>query len=275
MTKLCRLFGVARSRYYDHCARRGRIDAERLRLRVQVQSLFSQSRGSAGSRTIRQQMNDQGTCIGRFKVSRLMKEAGLMSGQPGVHRYKRTGAERPDVPNRLNRAFTVSAPNQVWCSDITYIWTGQRWSYLATVMDLYARRIVGWALSDKADAALAIRALDHAYVVRGLPQGVLFHSDQGVQYASISFRQRLWRYRFTQSMSRRGNCWDNSPMERLFRSLKTEWVPPLGYRSPEAARKDVGQYLMGYYNQQRPHRHNGGLSPAKAEEKLNVVSGIS
>jgi putative transposase len=220
-------------------------------------------------------MNDQGTCIGRFKVSRLMKEAGLVSGQPGVHRYKRTGAERPDVPNRLNRAFTVSAPNQAWCSDITYIWTGLRWSYLATVMDLYARRIVGWALSDKADAALAIRALDHAYVVRGLPQGVLFHSDQGVQYASISFRQRLWRYRFTQSMSRRGNCWDNSPMERLFRSLKTEWVRPLGYLSLEAARKDIGRYLMGYYNQQRPHRHNDGLSPVKAEEKLNVVSGIS
>lgn len=273
--KLCRLFGVSRSRYYDHCARQKRLDPERLRLRAQVQTLFNQSRGSAGSRTIRQQLNDQGIRIGRFKTSRLMEEAGLVSGQPGPHRYKPTGGERPDVPNRLNRAFTTSAPNQVWCGDITYIWTGQRWSYLATVMDLYARRIVGWALSDKADAALAIRALDHACNVRGSPPGVLFHSDQGAQYASVSFRQRLWRYRFTQSMSRRGNCWDNSPMERLFRSLKTEWVPPLGYPSLDAARRDIGQYLMGYYNQRRPHRHNGGLSPVKAEEKLIAMSGNS
>lgn len=269
------MFGVAHSSYYDHKARRDRIDLARLRLRSQVRALFKRSRDSAGSRTITRRMNDQGVVIGRFKVSRLMAEAGLVSGQPGRHRYQRTGEARPDVPNLLKRTFDVAAPNQVWCGDITYIWTGQRWSYLAVVLDLCARRVVGWALSERADAALAIRALDHAYSVRGAPEKVLFHSDQGVQYASVAFRQRLWRYRFQQSMSRRGNCWDNSPMERLFRSLKTEWVPAHGYPSLEAARRDVGEYLMVYYNTERPHQHNAGLSPVDAEEKLNLLSGNS
>ena len=103
----------------------------------------------------------------------------------------------------------------------------------------------------------------------------MFHSDQGSQYASRRFRQRLWRYRMVQSMSRRGNCWDNAPMERLFRSLKTEWIPPMGYHSLTAARKDISSYLMGYYNTVRPHAFNGGIAPALAEEKLKTVSGIS
>ena len=115
----------------------------------------------------------------------------------------------------------------------------------------------------------------HAYEQRGKPEGLLFHSDQGSQYGSLRFRQRLWRYQTSQSMSRRGNCWDNAPMERLFRSLKTEWIPAMGYRSVAEARKDVGRYLMDYYNWQRPHTANDGLAPAVAEEKLNLLSGIS
>ncbi|WP_036234572.1 integrase core domain-containing protein, partial [Marinobacterium litorale] len=114
-----------------------------------------------------------------------------------------------------------------------------------------------------------------AWSRRGQPEGILFHSDQGCQYTSLKFRQRLWRYRMEQSMSRRGNCWDNSPMERLFRSLKTEWVPETGYSSLLVAKMDIGRYLMDYYNRQRPHRANGGISPLAAEEKLKTVSGIS
>jgi putative transposase len=134
---------------------------------------------------------------------------------------------------------------------------------------------VGWALPEKPDTELFIKALDMAYEQRGRPQGLLFHSDQGSQYASRLFRQRLWRYRMQQSMSRRGNCWDNAPMERLFRSLKSEWTPAFGYRNLPEAQKDVGDYLMGYYNQQRPHTFNGGVSPVVAEEKLKILSSIS
>jgi len=169
-------------------------------------------------------MQEEGEQIGRFKVRRLMRELELVSKQPGSHAYKKATVERPDIPNILNREFVVEAPNQVWCGDITYIWAQGKWHYLAVVMDLYARRVVGWALSEKPDADLVIKALDVAYEQRGKPQGLLFQSDQGSQYGSRNFRQRLWRYRMRQSMSRRGNCWDNAPMERVFRSLKTECV---------------------------------------------------
>ena len=136
----------------------------------------------------------------------------------------------------MARDFDVQQPDRVWCGDITYIWTGGCWHYLAVVLDLHRRRVIGWAMSDKPDANLAVKALDMAYQQRGCPGDVLFHSDQGSQYASRKFRQRLWRYRITQSMSRRGNCWDNAPMERLFRSLKTEWVPATGYMSFQDAK---------------------------------------
>lgn len=116
----------------------------------------------------------------------------------------------------------------MWCGDITYIWAQGRWHYLAAVLDLDKRRVIGWALSFKPDAELVIKVLDMVYEQRGKPQKVLFHSDQGSQFASRLFRQRLWRYRMEQSMSRRGNCWDNSPMERLFHSLKSEWIPATG-----------------------------------------------
>jgi len=218
---------------------------------------------------------DDGITVGRFLIGKWMSELGLICKQPGPHRYQHATVERPDIPNRLNRAFTVERPNQVWCGDITYIWAGSRWVYLAVVIDLYARRVVGWAISDKPNADLAIKALEDAYHRRGKPERVLFHSDQGAQYSSIRFRQRLWRYRFEQSMSRRGNCWDNAPMERLFRSLKTEWVPTAGYCSITEATMDIGWYLMAHYNQRRPHAANDGLSPAAKEEKLKRLSGIS
>jgi len=123
--------------------------------------------------------------------------------------YKIAKVERPDIPNYLDRKFQVEQPNQVWCGDITYIWSQGKWAYLAVVLDLCTRRVVGWSLSQRPNAELAIAALDMAYQLRGKPQNIMFHSDQGSQYSSKSFRQRIWRYRIKQSMSRRGNCWDN------------------------------------------------------------------
>ena len=272
---LCKVFEVTRSCYYTRRLRRRTPDVERLRLRSRVSELFSQSRSAAGSRSILSLMREEGEQLGRFKVRRLMRELDLVSKQPGSHAYKRATVERLDIPNTLNREFDVPAPNQVWCGDITYIWAQGKWHYLAVVLDLCTRRIVGWALSEKPDAELVIKALDMAYEQRGRPQGLLFHSDQGSQYASRLFRQRLWRYRMRQSMSRRGNCWDNAPMERVFRSLKTEWIPSFGYRTAQEAQRDISHFLMHRYNWIRPHQFNDGLAPARAEEKLNVVSGIS
>jgi putative transposase len=129
------------------------------------------------------------------------------------------------------------------------------------VPDLYARRVVGWAMSRSADTELVLRALALAYESRGRPGHVLFHSDQGCQYTSVKFRHQLWQYRMRQSMSRRGNCWDNAPMERFFRSLKTEWVPKIGYPNPEIAHSDLLRYLTHYYNRARPHSFNGYKTP--------------
>ena len=271
---VCATFEVNRSCYYEYRKRSRRVDVEHIKLRALVSQLFNKSRYSAGSRTLQCMLSKQGVTIGRFKVRKMMNELGLSCKQPGSHVYKQATFERLDIPNRLDRKFAVTRPNQVWCGDITYIWTGQRWSYLAVVLDLYARRVVGWSMSETADASLIVKSLEHAWEQRGRPQGVLFHSDQGSQYASYQFRQRLWQYRMVQSMSRRGNCWDNAPVERLFRSLKTEWVPMFGYNSFMAAQNDISGYLMKYYNQHRPHTFNRGLTPLAAEEILNKVSGI-
>ncbi|BCR04004.1 transposase [Desulfuromonas versatilis] len=266
---------IPRSSYYDYRDRRKKIDVERLRLRAKATEIFNKSRQSAGSRSIMSKLRQDGEIVGRFKVRRLMKEANLVSKQPRPPAYKVAKVERPDIPNHLDRQFDVQQPNQVWCGDITYVWAQGRWIYLAVILDLYSRRVVGWSLSEKVDADLTIAALDHAYQLRGQPTAVTFHSDQGCQYASKSFRQRLWRYRIKQSMSRRGNCWDNAPMERVFRSYKSEWMPSAGYTSFDEAQKDIGRYLMDYYNWYRPHQRNGGRAPAVAEKNPILLSGNS
>ncbi|TNH77527.1 IS3 family transposase [Aeromonas hydrophila] len=275
ITLVCCAFDVPKSCFYDYLARKRTINRERMKQRSELRGLFKESRDSAGSRALMSMMRELGYQIGRFKVRNLMKEAGLASKQPGAHRYKVACSERPDIPNLLAREFDVPQPNQVWCGYITYVWTSARWHYLVVVLDLHTRRVVGWTMSDKPDAELAIKALEMAYQQRGCPSGLLFHSDQGSQYGSRAFRQRLWRYRMTQSMSRRGNCWDNAPMERLFRSLKSEWLPATGYVSLREAKRDISYCLMDYYNWRRPHQHNDGIPPAEAEDRPNQVSGFS
>lgn len=231
-----------------------------------VKSAHRLSNGSAGARSIAQIVTGFGTPLSRYRTRGFMKRLNLVSTQLPVHRYKKASQAHSHIPNTLNREFGPTAPNQVWCGDVTYIWTGQRWSYLAVVLDLYGRKTIGWALSNSPDSQLTARALTMAYETRNRPENVLFHSDQGSHYTSIQFRQFLWRYRIIQSMSRRGNCWDNAPMERFFRSLKTEWVPEMGYRSFAEAQRSIFNYITGYYNQLRPHQYNGGLPPNKAEE---------
>lgn len=256
---------MCRSSYYYQCQRHTTIDAERARLRARVVEIHTKSRGAAGARTMSAMLKSEGELVGRYKAARLMEEASLASRQPG-HRYKSTGGEAVVAPNHLNREFAVSGPNQVWCGDVTYIWAGTCWVYLAVVLDLYARRVVGWAISRSPDSALTKRALSLAYEARGRPKGVMFHSDQGCHYTSLTFRQQLWRYRIKQSMSRRGNCWDNAPMERFFRSLKSEWIPTQGYRSPEQATADVLVYVNQYYNLVRPHSANQYQTPWARDE---------
>ncbi|WP_241324225.1 IS3 family transposase [Citrobacter freundii] len=264
---LCHVFGVHRSsyKYWEKSAEKP--DCWRAVLRSQVRELHNISHGSAGARSIAIMATLRGFRMGRWLAGRLMKELGLVSCQQPTHRYKRVGHEHIAIPNRLERQFAVTEPNQVWCGDVTYIWTGKRWAYLAVVLDLFARKPVGWAMSFSPDSKLTIRALEMAWEARGKPAGVMFHSDQGSHYTSRQFRQLLWRCQIRQSMSRRGNCWDNSPMERFFRSLKNEWVPVTGYINFSDAAHAITDYIVGYYSSLRPHDYNGGLPPNESENR--------
>ena len=237
-----------------------------------VKHVHNLSNGSAGARTIATVSTTQGLPMSRYVARKRMQTLKLVSCQLPVHRYKRSGNEHVAIPNTLNREFKVSGPNQVWCGDVTYIWTGKRWAYLAVVLDLYARQVVGWAMSNSPDSELTTKALRLAYEARGRPKDLMYHSDQGCHYTSLKFRQTLWRFQIKQSMSRRGNCWDNAPMERFFRSFKTEWMPPTGYQSFVQARAEVSRYITNYYSRYRPHTFNGGLTPAAAEAKYKLAS---
>lgn len=255
---------MARSTYTYQRKKRWQVDVERERLKAKAVEIHEASRGAAGSRTISGQLQEKGENVGRFMAKSLMREAGLVSKQDKRHSYKIAEDESVIAPNHLAREFTVSQPNEVWCGDVTYVWSGKEWLYLAVVLDLYKRRVVGWACSKHPDSELTIQALMMAYESRGRPSDVMFHSDQGCHYTSKAFRQRLWRYRIKQSMSRRGNCWDNAPMERFFRSFKTEWMPKGGYQSYAVGELDIAAY-MKHYNFKRGHSYTGYKAPAIAE----------
>ena len=234
---------------------------------AELKRWFGLSHGSAGERTLVSLLATTGYKASRWLVNKLMKHEGLISCQQANHKYAKSEKEHLAIPNVLDRQFSPSEPNKLWCGDVTYIWSGSRWLYLAVVIDLYGRRVIGWACSKSPDSELTKRALRMAFESRGKPKGVLFHSDQGCHYTSQSYRRQLWRYRISQSLSRRGNCWDNAPMERFFRSFKTEWMSKSGYASYQEAEESITSYINGYYNLYRPHQHNNTLSPIDAERK--------
>ncbi|EJO8423421.1 IS3-like element ISEc31 family transposase, partial [Escherichia coli] len=267
VVSLCSALEIHRSSYRYWRKRRDTVNPARVRLCSEIRRAWNQSRGSAGARTLAEMLTQNGVPMSRYRAGRLMKYLNLSSCQPGKHQYKNARQEHTGLPNLLERQFAVPEPDRVWCGDITYIWAGNRWCYLAVVMDLFARRVIGWSLSANADTALISSALRMAYEVRGQPRDVMFHSDQGSQYTGLKYQQLLWRYRIKQSVSRRGNCWDNSPMERFFRSLKTEWVPTDGYTGKDVARQQISSYILNYYNSVRPHHYNGGLTPEESENR--------
>lgn len=218
---LCR----SRGGFYGYLKRfnEGENRPEEAALGRRIKEIFNEHKGCYGSRRIARQLRNEGEPVGRYKVRRIMRQLGLKAKAP--KRFKLTTDSRhsfPVAPNTLNREFNIDTPNKVWTADITYVWTFEGWLYLAVVMDLHSRRIVGWSMNERMQKQLVLDALAMAYWQRKPPKGLLHHSDRGSQYACHEYRKRLKSYGMEASMSRKGDCWDNSPMERFFRSLKSE-----------------------------------------------------
>ncbi len=266
--RLCELFKVNRSSYYNGIKEKT-INAQKVALQALVKQLFNESKGSAGARTISHRATTQhGVKLSRYKAGKLMKELGLQSRQ---HKHKYRNRDQQDMvyDNVLARQFSPAEPNKVWAGDVTYIRIKSGWCYLAVVIDFFSRRVVGFSVSDTPDSALTAKALRLAYQSRACPHGVMFHSDQGTHYTSKAYAKAVAQCEDMQhSMSRRGNCWDNAPTERFFRSFKSEWMPTNGYDSQQQALSDINDYILGYYNRKRPHRHNGYLTPNDAERQF-------
>jgi transposase InsO family protein len=276
VTLLCRMLSVQRSAYYDWRVQPCKIIApEELLLRRCMKQLFAASRDSLGSRMMVNNLRDEGFEIGRNRTRRLMKALKLKVKQK--RKFKVTTDSKHNFPvarNVLNRDFSPSAPNQAWGTDITYLWTQEGWIYLAVVIDLYSRRVVGWSIDRRMKKALVIRALMMAVNLRKPPPGLIHHSDRGSQYASHDYQKLLKQHGMICSMSRKGNCWDNAPVERFFSSLKREWTGDRWYRTRQEAIADVREYVAVYYNSKRLHSTLGYMTPMNYEKRLNKVSGI-
>jgi putative transposase len=275
VTALCRVLGVNRSAYYDWRAHYSNVIApEELELRRRMKELFAESRQSLGSRTLMNKLRSGGLKVGRFRVRMRMKTLGLEV--QAKRRFKVTTDSNhrlPVAPNVLNRDFSPEAANRVWGTDITYLWTAEGWVYLAIVIDLYSRRVVGWSMDERMTKALVIRALMMAINVRRPSAGLIHHSDRGSQYASDAYQRLLKQHGMICSMSRKGNCWDNAPVESFFGSLKREWTGDRDYRTRREAVSDVREYVAIYYNSKRLHSTLGYRTPIDHEQKLNKVSG--
>jgi len=269
---MCRVLQVSRSGYYAFCKRpaaeRRRQDQ---RLTLEVAAIHAQSRGRYGSPRVHAELHQRGQRIARKRVARLMRAAGLRARER--RRFRCTTDSRHAMAikgNLLARRFAMSAPNRGWVADITYLWTLEGWLYLAVVLDLFSRRVVGWSLSERLERRLALDALGMALKGRQPSSAMLHHSDRGSQYASQEYQQLLAKHGILSSMSRIGNCWDNAVAESFFATLKLELVYQTQWRTRQEARSALFEYIELFYNRQRRHSALGYLSPNEFEQRHHV-----
>lgn len=273
---LCRLLEVSRSGYYAAARRekqRVKDAAKVCPISVQLKALFARSGQSYGSRRLYLQLQADGVAVGRYRVRKLMKKNNIRP--TWKRKFIHTTDSKHDLPiakNVLNRQFEPTAPNQAWVGDITYIRTQSGWLYLAVVLDLYSRKVVGWAMDSAMPADLVCRALQMAINQRQPPEGLIVHSDRGSQYASAQYQALLAKHNCVGSMSRKGNCWDNAVMERFFLNLKMERVWQRQYANHAEAKQDITDYIINFYNSVRLHSKRGYLSPNDFESKMTETT---
>ena len=269
---MCRVLQVSRSGYY---AWQKRPVAERRRqdqrLALEVAAIHAHSRGRYGSPRVHAELRERGQRIARKRVARLMRAAGLRARVRRRFRCTTDSKHQMAIKgNLLARRFAVSAPNTGWVTDITYLWTLEGWLYLAVVLDLYSRRVVGWSLSERLERRLVLDALGMALKQRQPSRGMLHHSDRGSQYASQEYQQLLAQHGILSSMSRSGNCWDNAVAESFFATLKLELVYQTRWSTRAEARGAVFEYIELFYNRQRRHSALGYLCPTEFEQRHHV-----
>jgi len=264
---LCEVLGVSRSGFYAWCRRpkapRDRADVQ---LAVQVAAAHTRSRGTYGSPRVHAELRAKGVRVGRKRVERLMRKSGLKARRK--RRFRRTTDSvhsNPIAPNVVARKFTVDEPNRVWVTDVTSVWTLEGWLFLAAILDLYSRRVVGWSASPNNDTVLALQALHAALRARRPAAGLVHHSDRGSPYASAAYRAVLADNEVVASMSRKGDCWDNAVAESFFGTLKAELVDHQQYATHDDAIRSIGEYIDDFYNVERRHSSLDYLNPIEFE----------
>ena len=267
---MCRVLEVSSSGYYlwrkDKPSRRSLEDDK---LKVDIERIHQESKRTYGSPRIHAALRANGIRCGRKRVARLMRDRGLKPKQK--KRFKATTDSKHDLPvaaNQLDRQFEPDQVNRVWAADITYVWTAQGWLYLAVVLDLFSRRVVGWGMQPTLARGLVMAALEMAKISRRPGRDLMHHSDRGSQYASDDYQRLLEEMNVVCSMSRKGNCWDNAPVESFFATLKCELIHHKRYRTRDEARADIFEYIETWYNRNRVHSSLGYLSPCAYEEKM-------
>lgn len=269
---MCRVLGVSRSGYYDWRSRPESDRAKRHRaLTAKIRHFHQASRKTYGSPRIHTDLVEAGEHVGKNTVALLMQRAGIVPKT--VRKFRVTTDSRKTVPapNLLERQFTAARPNERWVSDITFIPTRSGWLYLAVIIDLYSRAVIGWAMDTRMKSTLVTEALKMALMRRKIRSSLLLHSDQGAQYASSDYRAKLLENGIECSMSRKGNCWDNAVAESFFHTLKTELVDCEDYRTREEAKASIFEYIEVFYNRQRRHSHIGNRVPLAFEAATSAA----
>lgn len=259
----CRVLGVAPSGYYEWCKQKPsqRIEQNNI-VAAKVKQVFDQHKGRLGARRIAKILATSGEKVGKNRVTRIMKIEGLVAKATRKWRSKtKSNHSLPAAQNLLGRNFFATKPDEKYVTDITYIGTDEGWIYLAAVMDLYSRKLIGWALADSMPTQLVSDALKMALASRNYPKGVIVHSDRGAQYCSAEYQKLLEYYDLRCSMSQAGNCYDNAAMESWNGSFKIEAIKGERFTTKEAAKKHIFEYIEMYYNRHRPHSLLGYLSP--------------
>lgn len=272
VSRLCRVLEVSRSGYYEWLARppSAPTDPER-QIEAKVRHYFAQGRGTYGTRRIKYLLAQEGLQVSRRRIGRVLVQAGLRCKTRRKFRGPTAAGQAQTVaPNQLDRAFTVPAPDTIYVGDITYLPTGEGWLYLAVVLDLCSRAVVGWSMADHMRAELVNQALSMAIGQRRPAAGLVMHTDRGSQYGADSYRQLLAHHGMEPSMSRKGNCWDNAVAESFFHTLKTELTHLEDFDTHEQAQTAVFEYIEVFYNRQRCHSANGYLAPLAYEHALKT-----